>query len=99
MGENEKQAFQLSFNRFLRVAFQGSRVTSEARFDRSGDLYVPLPALPLTPAPLDHFSALNFPLPRFASRPAAAVPRSSSATGILVNAGQLSYRARLSNSR
>ena len=28
MGENEKQALQLSFNRFLRVAFQGSRVTS-----------------------------------------------------------------------
>ena len=28
MGENQKQAFQLSFNRFLRVAFQGSRVTS-----------------------------------------------------------------------
>ena len=28
MGENEKQPFQLSFNRFLRVAFQGSRVTS-----------------------------------------------------------------------
>ncbi|MDP2735210.1 MAG: IS1380 family transposase, partial [bacterium] len=29
MGESEKQAFQLSFNRFLRVAFQGSRVTSD----------------------------------------------------------------------
>ena len=28
MGESQKQAFQLSFNRFLRVAFQGSRVTS-----------------------------------------------------------------------
>ena len=28
MGENGKQGFQLSFNRFLRVAFQGSRVTS-----------------------------------------------------------------------
>ena len=28
MGESEKQAIQLSFNRFLRVAFQGSRVTS-----------------------------------------------------------------------
>ena len=28
MGESPKQAFQLSFNRFLRVAFQGSRVTS-----------------------------------------------------------------------
>ena len=28
MGESGKQAFQLSFNRFLRVAFQGSRVTS-----------------------------------------------------------------------
>ena len=28
MGEGEKQLFQLSFNRFLRVAFQGSRVTS-----------------------------------------------------------------------
>ena len=28
MGEGEKQGFQLSFNRFLRVAFQGSRVTS-----------------------------------------------------------------------
>ena len=28
MGESRKQAFQLSFNRFLRVAFQGSRVTS-----------------------------------------------------------------------
>jgi hypothetical protein len=28
VGENEKQAFQLSFNRFLRVGFQGSKVTS-----------------------------------------------------------------------
>ena len=28
MGESEKQSIQLSFNRFLRVAFQGSRVTS-----------------------------------------------------------------------
>ena len=28
MGESQKQAFQLSFKRFLRVAFQGSRVTS-----------------------------------------------------------------------
>ena len=28
MGEGQKQTFQLSFNRFLRVAFQGSRVTS-----------------------------------------------------------------------
>ena len=28
MGENQKQPFQMSFNRFLRVAFQGSRVTS-----------------------------------------------------------------------
>ena len=29
MGEGQKQELQLSFNRFLRVAFQGSRVTSE----------------------------------------------------------------------
>jgi hypothetical protein len=29
MGEGPKQEFQLSFNRFLRVAFQGSRVTSD----------------------------------------------------------------------
>jgi hypothetical protein len=28
MGENQKQPFQLSFNRFLRVGFQESRVTS-----------------------------------------------------------------------
>ncbi len=28
MGESKKQAFQLSSNRFLRVGFQGSRVTS-----------------------------------------------------------------------
>jgi Transposase DDE domain group 1 len=28
VSENQKQAFQLSFNRFLRVGFQGSRVTS-----------------------------------------------------------------------
>jgi len=28
MGEGEKQGFQLSFDRFLRVAFQGSQVTS-----------------------------------------------------------------------
>ena len=27
--EGQKQEFQLSFNRFLRVAFQGSRVTSD----------------------------------------------------------------------
>ena len=29
MGESQKQAFQLSFNRFLRVTFQGSRITSD----------------------------------------------------------------------
>ena len=29
MGESQKQSFQLSFNRFLRVGFQGSRVTSD----------------------------------------------------------------------
>jgi hypothetical protein len=29
MGEDEKQRFQLSFNRLLRVEFQGSRVTSD----------------------------------------------------------------------
>jgi len=28
MGEVPKQAFQLSFNRFLRVGFQGSKLTS-----------------------------------------------------------------------
>src|SRR3989337_1966290 len=28
MGEGQKQEFQLSFNRFLRVGFQGSKVTS-----------------------------------------------------------------------
>ena len=29
MDESQKQAFQLSFNRFLRVTFQGSRITSD----------------------------------------------------------------------
>ena len=29
MGESQKQAFQLSFNQFLRVTFQGSRITSD----------------------------------------------------------------------
>jgi len=29
VGESQNQPFQLSFNRFLRVAFQGSRVTSD----------------------------------------------------------------------
>ncbi len=29
MGEGQQQGFQLSFNRFLRVGFQGSRVTSD----------------------------------------------------------------------
>ncbi len=29
MGESQQQGFQLSFNRFLRVAFQGSKVTSD----------------------------------------------------------------------
>ena len=29
MGESKKQAFQLSYNRFLRVGFLGSRVTSD----------------------------------------------------------------------
>ena len=29
MGESQKQAFQLSFNRFLRVTFHGSRITSD----------------------------------------------------------------------
>jgi hypothetical protein len=28
MGESQKQGFQLSFNRLLRIGFQGSRVTS-----------------------------------------------------------------------
>jgi Transposase DDE domain group 1 len=28
MGESQKQPFQLSFNRFLRVGFQGSKMTS-----------------------------------------------------------------------
>lgn len=36
MDESEKQPFHLSFNRFLRVAFQGSRVTSEAAVRLSG---------------------------------------------------------------
>ena len=31
MGESQNQPFQLSFNRFLRVDFQGSRVTSDGR--------------------------------------------------------------------
>lgn len=31
MGESQNQPFQLSFNRLLRVAFQGSRVTSDGR--------------------------------------------------------------------
>ena len=30
MGESKRQAFQLSCNRFLRVGFQGSRVTSDS---------------------------------------------------------------------
>ena len=29
MGESKKQVFQLSFNRFLRVGYQGSWVTSD----------------------------------------------------------------------
>lgn len=29
MGGSEKQGFQLSFKRFLRMGFQGSRVTSD----------------------------------------------------------------------
>jgi hypothetical protein len=29
MREDEKQGFQLSFNRLLRVSFQGSRITSD----------------------------------------------------------------------
>ena len=29
MGESGKQPFQLSLNRFLRVGFQGSKVTSD----------------------------------------------------------------------
>ena len=29
MGEKEEQAFQLTFNGFLKVDFQGSRVTSD----------------------------------------------------------------------
>ena len=29
MGESQNQPFQFSFNRFLRVDFQGSRVTSD----------------------------------------------------------------------
>ena len=30
MGELQHEAFQLTFNGFLKVAFQGSRVTSDA---------------------------------------------------------------------
>jgi len=29
VGESQSRPFQLSFNRFLRIAFQGSRVTSD----------------------------------------------------------------------
>src|SRR5712692_1595371 len=31
VGESQNQPFQLSFNKFLRVDFQGSRVTSDSR--------------------------------------------------------------------
>ena len=30
MGEKESEPFQFTFNEFLKVAFQGSRVTSDA---------------------------------------------------------------------
>jgi len=39
MGESEKQPFQLSFNRFLRVAFQGSRLTSDGGLILVRELY------------------------------------------------------------
>ena len=32
MGEKESEPFQFTFNGFLKVAFQGSRVTSDAGF-------------------------------------------------------------------
>jgi hypothetical protein len=38
MGESKKQGFQLSFKRFLRVAFQGSRVTSNGGLLLVGEL-------------------------------------------------------------
>ena len=48
MGDSQNQPFQLSFNRFLRVDFQGSRVTSDGgllvvreldeRFGRTGPI-------------------------------------------------------------
>ena len=38
MGESQKQEFQLSFNRFLRVGFQGSRVTSNGGLIRVREL-------------------------------------------------------------
>ena len=45
MGESQKQAFQLSFNRFLRVAFQGSRVTSNGGLILVRELDVKLSSL------------------------------------------------------
>ena len=51
MGENQRQPFQLSFNRFLRVGFQGSKVTSNEvqRGDVPGSIVWPAQELaPLT---------------------------------------------------
>jgi hypothetical protein len=40
MGEGQKQGFRLSFNRFLRVDFQGSRVTSNGGLLLVRELYL-----------------------------------------------------------
>ncbi|HLE35995.1 MAG TPA: hypothetical protein VI699_02500, partial [Candidatus Acidoferrales bacterium] len=39
VGESQNQLFQLSFNRFLRVDFQGSRVTSDGGLLLVRELY------------------------------------------------------------
>ena len=46
MGESQKQAFQLSFNRFLRVTFHGSQVTSNGGLILVRELHEQFPVKP-----------------------------------------------------
>jgi hypothetical protein len=63
MGASQKQGFQLPFNRFLRVDFQGSKVTSDGGLIPGGELDERLGFGELIEQHLTDSRALNVRLP------------------------------------
>lgn len=72
MGESQNQPFQLSFNRFLRVDFQGCRVTSDGGLILVRELVAqavgvgsrqPIGRLCMTPAPRTDTRSQRQPFP------------------------------------